>query len=493
MKTWLAIFCLTFAICANAQNSGFAALRAAQAQQLRAEQNRQAQWFIQRQIDELKSSIERKQRWLDSAKTNAAKLPQQLLDAKKKIPENPWREINGAKKYVKTDPDFQAFLATAVQTVDDGILIKMNVVSFTESGPNFSENEFFLKNFPFRCADGDQIQFRAVKSGLHTYAGQTFHELDYGIPCERPKNAAAIELAAQQLNDSDNEQITNAIKKVASAQADLDAAKKALQDFLGAMEATKQKAKADADVVTNMAGFVQDIRVVNGQEYDVTTSKEWVSITIPTGTGLLNANQIHFTGTVHPIDINLAFRVASAVRRNVYETVVIHNFPYDPKYFYNVSPTSRGSFQASFPLIQTRLPLTLRVFPLSHPSTNWNALGEMKITPARPDFDFGLQEAAQKTLDETLDDQRRAAAEKADDTKTAVQARVLKSNQEDADKGDEYGLLRMGERYRDGDGVEKDLAKAKDYLTKAAAAGSQTAADALSKLNQVSTNSPATQ
>jgi TPR repeat protein len=41
--------------------------------------------------------------------------------------------------------------------------------------------------------------------------------------------------------------------------------------------------------------------------------------------------------------------------------------------------------------------------------------------------------------------------------------------------------------------VPKDLAKAKDYLTKAAAAGSQSAADALSKLNQVSTNSPATQ
>jgi hypothetical protein len=266
----------------------------------------------------------------------------------------------------------------------------------------------------------------------------------------------------------------------------------------------RQKAKADADakenanevrtsVVTNMAGLVQDIRVVNGQAYDVTTSKEWVSITIPTGTGLLNANQIAFRGTVHPIDINLALRVASAVRRNDYETVVIHNFPYDPKYFYNVSPTRRVTFDASFPLIQTRLPLTLRVFPLSHPTTNWNALGEMKIIPARPDFDFGLQGAAHKTLDETLDDQRRAAAEKADDAKTAVQAKVLKSNQDLADKGDEYGLLRMGERYRDGDGVPKDLAKAKDYLTKATTAGSPAAADELSKLNQPSTNSPATQ
>lgn len=57
----------------------------------------------------------------------------------------------------------------------------------------------------------------------------------------------------------------------------------------------------------------------------------------------------------------------------------------------------------------------------------------------------------------------------------AVKDKVLKSNQDAADKGDAYGLLRMGERYRDGDGVPKDLTKARDYLTKAAAAGSPTA------------------
>ena len=46
-----------------------------------------------------------------------------------------------------------------------------------------------------------------------------------------------------------------------------------------------------------------------------------------------------------------------------------------------------------------------------------------------------------------------------------------------------HGLLRMGERYRDGDGVEKDLAKSKDYLTKAAAAGSADATNDLAQLN----------
>jgi hypothetical protein len=88
------------------------------------------------------------------------------------------------------------------------------------------------------------------------------------------------------------------------------------------------------------------------------------------------------------------------------------------------------------------------------------------------------QRAAQNQLDE----QRRVATEKKAVAKNAAKAKLLKSFQDMADKGDSYGLLRMGECYRDGDGVEKDLAKAKDYLTKAAAAGSPSAADELKQL-----------
>jgi hypothetical protein len=98
----------------------------------------------------------------------------------------------------------------------------------------------------------------------------------------------------------------------------------------------------------------------------------------------------------------------------------------------------------------------------------------------------------QKAAEKELDAQRRAAAEKAAAAKKAVQGKVLQWNQQQADKGDAYGLLRMGERYRDGDGVPKDLTKAREYLTKASAAGSLDAADELSKLNQAPTNSPAT-
>ena len=59
---------------------------------------------------------------------------------------------------------------------------------------------------------------------------------------------------------------------------------------------------------------------------------------------------------------------------------------------------------------------------------------------------------------------------------------ALKSNPDAAATGDAYGLLRMGERYRDGDGVERDLTQAREYLTKAKAAGSASAGDELDAL-----------
>jgi hypothetical protein len=99
------------------------------------------------------------------------------------------------------------------------------------------------------------------------------------------------------------------------------------------------------------------------------------------------------------------------------------------------------------------------------------------------------QRAAQKELDE----QRRVAAEKANAAKKAAQDKALKYNQDQAAKGDPIGLQRMGERYRDGNGVPKDLDKARDYFTQAQKAGNFLVDDELKKLNQTSTNSPATQ
>ena len=71
------------------------------------------------------------------------------------------------------------------------------------------------------------------------------------------------------------------------------------------------------------------------------------------------------------------------------------------------------------------------------------------------------------------------ARQKQIELRQSAMDRALKSNQDAADKGDAYGLYRMGERYRDGDGVPKDLEKAKDYLQKAVDAGSISAVNEL--------------
>jgi len=70
-------------------------------------------------------------------------------------------------------------------------------------------------------------------------------------------------------------------------------------------------------------------------------------------------------------------------------------------------------------------------------------------------------------------------------SKKAGELRALKANQDAAAKGDTFGLMRMGERYRDGEGVEKDLIKAREYLQKAvdADASNFVAKDELSKLS----------
>lgn len=80
--------------------------------------------------------------------------------------------------------------------------------------------------------------------------------------------------------------------------------------------------------------------------------------------------------------------------------------------------------------------------------------------------------AAKAAAQEAVENQRQALADKA-----------LKANQDAADKGDSYGQFRMGERYRDGDGVAKDPAKAREYFAQAAAQGDSQAASALQRLN----------
>jgi hypothetical protein len=91
---------------------------------------------------------------------------------------------------------------------------------------------------------------------------------------------------------------------------------------------------------------------------------------------------------------------------------------------------------------------------------------------------------AQKQIAGILAAEKARQREATNAKRKAADAKSLAWHMEQAAKGDAYGLLRLGQRYRNGTGVEKDLDKAKDYLSKAAAAGSPTAEEELKALNE---------
>jgi hypothetical protein len=75
-----------------------------------------------------------------------------------------------------------------------------------------------------------------------------------------------------------------------------------------------------------------------------------------------------------------------------------------------------------------------------------------------------------------------AARTEADRKKAEMDAATLKFELENSEKGSDLYQYRVGLRYLNGNGVSKDLAKARDYLSKAAAEGNKEAAAELAKL-----------
>ena len=95
-------------------------------------------------------------------------------------------------------------------------------------------------------------------------------------------------------------------------------------------------------------------------------------------------------------------------------------------------------------------------------------------------FDYGIPYTPPERVlsaEELQAAKKRAAGYKADSD-----AKLLKFHQEKASAGDAYGQFRMGEHYLKGDGVEKDLNKAREYFAKSAAQGNEDTKAALQKL-----------
>ena len=134
---------------------------------------------------------------------------------------------------------------------------------------------------------------------------------------------------------------------------------------------------------------------------------------------------------------------------------------------------------SSVPAAGTRL-LVVGEKPQPADGIDYAGPDTLKISPAQLDR---WNQAAEETLAaqvgrmETLRKAGQAAANK-------LAAIALAENERLAAQGDAYGELRMGERCLSGDGVAKDVFKARDYLQRAAEQGSPTAIDELARLNQ---------
>jgi len=117
---------------------------------------------------------------------------------------------------------------------------------------------------------------------------------------------------------------------------------------------------------------------------------------------------------------------------------------------------------------------------------------ELKLSQVKSDFDrerdpiIADYDAKIRDLPTVL---AQRAKETSDAKKQAVADKALKYNQDQADKGDPIGLQDMGERYRDGNDVPKDLNKAREYFEKAKIAGNPLVDDELKKMDQSPTDS----
>src|SRR5580658_4355950 len=154
--------------------------------------------------------------------------------------------------------------------------------------------------------------------------------------------------------------------------------------------------------------------------------------------------------------------------------------------FYSIYPDheiwfSGEFFVKNYPYKQADddlVPDYLAAFPAEVYSYN-TAQGSVHTIHA---LDFGIPCDAPPEIAAREEKEAEAAAAALKQKEAEAKVNALKANEAEAATGDMYGLLRMGERYRDGDGVETNLDKARDYLSRAAAAGELTASNELAAL-----------
>ena len=122
-----------------------------------AQQNQEAQLQIQDKIASLKKDIENvkndivlKQSEVEAATDYIGTLSQSLIDQKKLIPKDSWRQIDGETKYMSGDSDFVKFGGQIQEVTQNGIRV---VGQYGHS----LQVEYFVLNFPYHLNAGDNI------------------------------------------------------------------------------------------------------------------------------------------------------------------------------------------------------------------------------------------------------------------------------------------------------------------------------------------------
>jgi TPR repeat protein len=203
------------------------------ANQVAIDQEKQTE--ILAQLQSLKDDEATKLQGESDAQTSVEVLLKKFLDSKKLIPKDPWREIDGDKKYVMSaDSDFVKFSGQIQQVATNGVLV------LGQCG-NSLDVEYFILNFPYRIGEGENIDplqfYVAIEDGKFSYltedgSSKSVPKLNYGNLCARPSNADLVELAAQQLTPEEESQLNNAKSVAEQEKAMAVAAQKQLQDFL---------------------------------------------------------------------------------------------------------------------------------------------------------------------------------------------------------------------------------------------------------------------
>jgi hypothetical protein len=184
-------------------------------------------------------------------------------------------------------------------------------------------------------------------------------------------------------------------------------------------------------ISTNQNTVTPEIREVNGQSYDV-SKPPFILVTIPVGSALVNAKEIHYNPDAPKPCKVINLQIPAIYNFSHPVILSIGNFPYSPSYFQNgywqTGYRARDSLTVAKERIAngtakdinkqkelkqrneemgygmytpdryetkidnglvTKEPIALRLFPLHPARTNFNAVGEQVVIPAKPIFDYG--------------------------------------------------------------------------------------------------------